>query len=432
MPNRAATVIIDPKRMNQIVDIDEKNMYAVIEPYVTHAQLHAEANQRGLYIGSPEAGAQSSSLANQCFQGLWGVGHRLGVSHRNILCMEWVLPNGEILFTGSTSLDMRNYSWGEGPGPDLRALLRSYIGTCGGFGMVTKMGVKLHPYPGPKFFPCEGLIPNYRSELPSEKFKWYLFTYATLEETVNAMYEIGKAEIGGVCHHWPTSYLNWWWAKSNEEYWDTWKEQYWQKNCKNLVAVCLWGFTSEKQLDYESRVLEDIISETGGQMISEEAYNRWVPYTANNWIRDTNGCRMMRPSGSFLVFKIPVDTMDNVINGCKDGAQCLDAYSPPALDCDYSDWIASYDFGHFGHGEVDFPWEKNVESAQAVMASMLKIVQGDIERKVDGGIGGLFHEMQGPIFGNYHLFLRAFKKFLDPNEVSNPPFPISIGDSKSE
>ena len=426
MPNRPATVLIDSKRMDKIVEIDKKNMYAVIEPYVTHAQLHAEANKRGLYIGSPEAGAQSSSLANHTFQGLWGVGHRLGVSHRNILGMEWVLPNGETLFTGSNSYHVGNSSWGEGPGPDLRAILRGYLGTCGGFGMVTKMAVKLHPYPGPQCFPCEGSTPNLRSELPPETFKWYLFTYSSLEETVNAMYEIGKAEIGGVCQHLPTSYLNWWWAKSNEEYWSTWRDNYWQKHCKNLVAVCLWGFTSKKQLDYESRVLEDIISETGGKMISEEVYNRWVPYTANNWIRDTNGSRMMRPSGSFLVFKIPMDTMNNVIKGCKDGAHCLDDYTPPALDCDYSDWIASYDFGHFGHSEVDFPWEKNAESAQAIMASVIKIVQGDIARKEDGGMGALFHEMQGPVFGNYHLLLKAFKKSLDPNEVSNPPFPISI------
>ena len=44
------TVILDPKRMNRIVEIDEKRMYAVIEPYVSHAQLHAEANKRGLYL----------------------------------------------------------------------------------------------------------------------------------------------------------------------------------------------------------------------------------------------------------------------------------------------------------------------------------------------------------------------------------------------
>ena len=53
MPNRPATVLIDSKRMDKIVEIDEKNMFAIIEPYVTHAQLHAEANKRGLYYRFP-------------------------------------------------------------------------------------------------------------------------------------------------------------------------------------------------------------------------------------------------------------------------------------------------------------------------------------------------------------------------------------------
>ena len=63
--------------MGSILELDEKNMYAVIEPLTTLAQLHAEANKRGLYIGSPEASAQSSALAGHLFQGMWGVGYRL-------------------------------------------------------------------------------------------------------------------------------------------------------------------------------------------------------------------------------------------------------------------------------------------------------------------------------------------------------------------
>ena len=99
--NRPKTLIIDPKRMNKIIERDKKNMLAVIEPYVTHAQLHYEANRRGLYLGAPEAGSQMSSLANHVFQAAWGVSHRLGMGYRNILSMEWVIPNGEILTTGS-------------------------------------------------------------------------------------------------------------------------------------------------------------------------------------------------------------------------------------------------------------------------------------------------------------------------------------------
>jgi hypothetical protein len=47
--------------MNRL-EIDEKNMYAIVEPYVSHAQLHAEAIKRGLHMGTPEAGSLGADL----------------------------------------------------------------------------------------------------------------------------------------------------------------------------------------------------------------------------------------------------------------------------------------------------------------------------------------------------------------------------------
>jgi len=43
------------------------------------------------------------------------------MGYRNILSMEWVLPTGEILRTGSRSYSGCSPFWGEGPGPDLRS-----------------------------------------------------------------------------------------------------------------------------------------------------------------------------------------------------------------------------------------------------------------------------------------------------------------------
>ncbi|MCX5896519.1 MAG: FAD-dependent oxidoreductase, partial [Proteobacteria bacterium] len=50
IPVRPDTVIIDPKRMDKIIEIDQKNMYAVVQPYVTYAQLQAEEMKLGLTI----------------------------------------------------------------------------------------------------------------------------------------------------------------------------------------------------------------------------------------------------------------------------------------------------------------------------------------------------------------------------------------------
>jgi len=429
-PNRPGTLIIDSKRMGRILDIDDKNMYAVIEPYVTMAQIHSEANRRGLYLGSPEASAQASAMAGHVFQGMWGVGHRVGVGHRNILAMEWVLPSGEILRTGAWATDPAGRFFGEGPGTDLRGMLRGLAGAMGGAGMVTKMAVKLHPYPGPKVFPCEGMIPNHTSTLPEDRFKWYIIKYPTIEKAAHAMYEIARAEIGGVLQKLPTVYFNWWWANSNQEYWETWQEGVWQKHCKYAVEVCLWGFTSAKQLEYEKRVLEDIIKETKGSLIPQEIFDKWVPRTANNWIRDTNGSRMMRPSGTFLALRLPFDTINSSIGVCGDGVRWVDKFSPPILDSDGPDWISTFDMGHFGSAETDFPVEKNPEALGDLMQKLMGMMQEDLSRKIEGGVGpflgGPYHAMAGSVFSNYGKLLGGIKKAIDPKAVANPPhnFPI--------
>ena len=100
IPARADTIIIDPKRMDSIVEIDTQNMYAVVEPYVTYAQLQAEAMKHGLTITVAEAGAQVSVVANNMFQGMGGTGHKFGYN-RGVLGCDWVLPNGDLLHIGS-------------------------------------------------------------------------------------------------------------------------------------------------------------------------------------------------------------------------------------------------------------------------------------------------------------------------------------------
>jgi glycolate oxidase len=48
---------IDLRRMNRIIEINEKNMYAVVEPYVIGAQLQAECMKRGFNCNQNGAGA---------------------------------------------------------------------------------------------------------------------------------------------------------------------------------------------------------------------------------------------------------------------------------------------------------------------------------------------------------------------------------------
>jgi len=373
-------------------------------------------------MGVPLAGSQSSCLANHLFLGVQGTSYRTGYAPRNILGVEWVLPTGEILRTGSLAVPGAGYFWGEGPGSDTRGLLRSLVGHFGALGVITKMAVKLYPWPGPHVFPTEGVAPEKKSELPKQKFRWYLFIYPSLKETVNAMYEIGKAEIGGVLTHWPTLFFNWWWAKSREEYWSAWLEEYWQKNAKNCVSICLWGFASESQVGYEEKVLNEIIQETGGKLIPDAVYQRWVPYSANDLIRPTNSCRIMRIGGCLGTNVILFDSLDDTLRTFSGATwEILDKYTPPILDSDHSDWILGYDLCHFGYAEVDFPHEKTDEVCRAVLASATETIAQDMKEQVtEFSTCVAPANRTGPAFANVHLVLAKIKKALDPNNVANP------------
>jgi len=422
--------MIDTKRMDGL-EIDERNMYAIVEPYVTHAQLQAEAMKRGLYMGTPEAGSQSSSLANHVAYGMQGTAYRTGFAPRNILGVEWVLSTGEVVRTGSVAGSERGYYWGEGPGPDARGLLRGGIGHIGALGVITRMAVKLYPWPGPPVLPTEGVAPDKKCELPSERFKWCLFTYPTFEQSIGALYEIGKAEIGGMVHRWPPVYYDWWWAKSREEYWSTWLEEYWQKNVKNCVAVCLWGFASEKQVEYEEKVLRQIIEETGGKPVSDEVYQRWVPYAANNWLRDTNGCRMMRVGGGYSMANVTFDSLDDAERSFPPSWEIVDKYTPPFLDCDHPAWVAPYDFAHYALAETDSPREKTDENDRMVgRATVEAIMQCVSEGAPSALVNALSAHRTGLAFASFHLILARIKQALDPNNVANPTRVIDMDKMK--
>lgn len=166
---------LDMRRMDQ-VQIDPKNQTAVIEPYAVAAVIQAEAMKHGLTCNIQGVGGSSSTLASTAgWQGPGPSSIFTGTNYDNLIAAEWVLPNGEILRTGSLGADG---SWfcGEGPGPSLRAILRGGVGTAGDMGICTRMSIKLAPWPGPKHLPSVGRAPAYKADLP-DNFKCYTLCF---------------------------------------------------------------------------------------------------------------------------------------------------------------------------------------------------------------------------------------------------------------
>ena len=160
------SVQVDLRRMDKLIKIDAKNMYAVIETYVTNNELQTEALKVGLNCHIIGAGGQASQLAAATsFNGHGPDGLVYGFAGRNLLGFEWVMPDGEIVQVGAFDSSQEMFS-GDGPGPSIRGIIRGFAGAMGGLGIFTKASVKLYPWDGPQKIAMVGKVPNQITTIP--------------------------------------------------------------------------------------------------------------------------------------------------------------------------------------------------------------------------------------------------------------------------
>ena len=125
---------IDLRRMNRIVEIDERNRIAVVEPYVSQAKLFLETRKLGLRPNMLSSGPSCSVMAGTAAHfGSGASNNSTDYGSRNLLGVEWVLPDGELIRLGSLGC---SGEWvnADGPGPSLRGVLRGTIVSVPGIG----------------------------------------------------------------------------------------------------------------------------------------------------------------------------------------------------------------------------------------------------------------------------------------------------------
>jgi glycolate oxidase len=133
-----AGLVISMERFNQILDIDERNLQATVEPgVITEVFIDAVADKKLLYPVDPASKGScfiGGNVAN-CSGGPRVV--KYGTIREYVLNLEVVLPSGEVIWTGANTLKYAS-------GYNITQLM---IGTEGTLGIVTKIVVKLIPKP---------------------------------------------------------------------------------------------------------------------------------------------------------------------------------------------------------------------------------------------------------------------------------------------
>ncbi|EIZ79128.1 p-cresol methylhydroxylase subunit [Novosphingobium sp. Rr 2-17] len=137
-PSQIGCVIVDLKRMNKVLEVNEEQAYVVVEPGLNFMELYRyfEEHDHPFMIATPEPG-WGSPVGNALDHGISFV---VGDNFATARGMEVVLANGEVLRTGMGALPDPHlwHSFPYGFGPYLNGLFSQ-----SNFGIVTKMGFSL-------------------------------------------------------------------------------------------------------------------------------------------------------------------------------------------------------------------------------------------------------------------------------------------------
>ncbi|HUL83659.1 MAG TPA: FAD-dependent oxidoreductase, partial [Gammaproteobacteria bacterium] len=142
-PAYSGSVIVDLKRMNRVLEVNDKIHYAVVEPGVSYFDLYRYIQERKLNVWiDPADPGWGSPLGNALER---GGGRTPMKDHWSAVCgLEVVLPNGELLRTGMGGMTnnevWHQYKYGFGP-------LVDGLFSQSNLGIVTRMGLWLMPSP---------------------------------------------------------------------------------------------------------------------------------------------------------------------------------------------------------------------------------------------------------------------------------------------
>ncbi|MBN2026114.1 MAG: FAD-binding oxidoreductase [Actinobacteria bacterium] len=421
-------VQIDLRRLNRILEIDEKNMYAVVEPCVIYAQLQAEAMKRGLNCHIIGAGSGTSAMASSTSH--MGVGWDslyLGSGSNNILGLEWVLPSGELLELGSLGSGCGWFS-GDGPGPSLRGIMRGWMGAHGGMGVFTKCALKLYNWPGKSAPDIEGMLLDSWAKTP-ENIRFYMCLLPDWDGYADFLYRFADAGIG---------YME----------------------CKNALGLFMYTFVphlmrkitrtsvlremlagtfqhmiqvviaanSRQEMEYEDMVLRKIVSETEG-ILMDASLNPALHETVwFSFVRASLPPLIFRAGGDFMIGFPQEDAFDAGVQQAKLGAEVKKEFIAKGdIMDDFGDsaWGGIFMQDAILHQEELALYDHRT---QDISGFFNKLNEGYIEKAIGlsfiVNFGGR-HDKYGPLCSDYHIWQRGVKRAFDKYDISDPAFYIS-------
>jgi glycolate oxidase len=408
-------VLLNLQRMDRIIEINEEDRYAVIEPGVRHVQLKPELMLKGLSYPTASVGPGASVLANFIASGDHHMQHGTSRVNRYLLGLEWIAPDGELHKIGSLA---HGAGWfcPDGPGPSLRGLIKGWHGWGGSFGIVTKIAIGLDVWKGPRVMPGEGHSPAFQVRLPQDRHRVFIFKFPTLDKLRDAMLEMGKAEIG-------SAVLKFFYAteavlttESANAFWELWNSGLYQKELPLALWVYLSAFTPE-EFQYEERVMQDIVRENEGQAVEESIRRKYDDNIDHMFIIVSFLQRVLRLGGGWAGVKLGGDSVSHMFEVAKAIPEFIDEFiqKKQIINAPFNFQIIPMEYGHLAHIELLMFYDLNSTDWQKIPLSfMQRSAETDIRHGFHAATPAGDMEKLSPLYSNFYTWNKKIREAFQP------------------
>lgn len=433
---RPDMVQIDMQNMLTL-EFDRKNLYAKLGTGVRYGQFCQACFEHDTYFINTGGGSASSVVANHTVWGCSPLNYRMGNSERRTMAVTWVTPEGEIIKTGSWAgrdTSLGDGFWGDGYGPNVNGIWRGHIGWFGAMGIVTEMTIKVFPFiedAANRMVP-EGISPDSHIAFRTDRVAWQNFKLPTRKALEDVMYEFGFAEIGAAVTKVPVFWRVIAKMKDKEDFWERWSGI--TKDDIDNFHMCralLIGYTNDKQMEYEKKILEDIIKEYKAEA------TRTKP-SDESWFKNADVSGMWSMTNGYSSCEAGQESLRCTYETGKAlGKRLEEKYTPPFM-AEHGDpgWFQSNDLGHNSY--LEFLVYMNVDRCDPMSPDydpeyMAHMIPWYFEEtpEIDAQTGfldffpaschGILY--QGPYYHDYQVWVDRFKEEFDPRVVANPPAP---------
>lgn len=139
-----SSILIDMTRMNNIVEIDEESLTVTTQAGMTWGKLTAEVEKKGWRLGfkGTYSGYGATVGGGVAYQSDGYGSTKYGVLAEEVTNLTVVLPNGDLLKTGTAVNPNAKRYYRYCIGPDVTGI---FIGSIGTLGVITEVTIRIYP-----------------------------------------------------------------------------------------------------------------------------------------------------------------------------------------------------------------------------------------------------------------------------------------------